>query len=143
MRNMIRIAAAGDVHASEETRERIEAAFAAIDEDVDLVLLAGDLTTHGEVAQAEVLAAACRGLRVPVCAVLGNHDLHCGQGEEIAALLSDAGLLIRSFAQLQNVAPGFNPEQTLTLELTMSGRKYGEAAIVRETYRQLWPRLHR
>jgi predicted permease len=56
-------------------------------------------------------------------------------------LLIGAGLLIRSFAQLQRVAPGFNPEQTLTLELTMSGRKYTEAAVVRETYRQLWPRL--
>jgi predicted permease len=56
-------------------------------------------------------------------------------------LLIGAGLLIRSFAQLQRVSPGFNPDQTLTLELTMSGRKYGEAAIVRETYRQLWPRL--
>ena len=56
-------------------------------------------------------------------------------------LLIGAGLLIRSFAQLQRVAPGFNPEQTLTLELTMSGRKYGEAQVVRETYRQLWPRL--
>jgi predicted permease len=56
-------------------------------------------------------------------------------------LLIGAGLLIRSFAQLQRVSPGFNPEQTLTLELTMSGRKYSEAPIVRETYRQLWPRL--
>jgi predicted permease len=56
-------------------------------------------------------------------------------------LLIGAGLLIRSFAQLQRVSPGFNPDQTLTLELTMSGRKYSEAPIVRETYRQLWPRL--
>jgi uncharacterized protein len=89
---MVRIAAAGDVHASEETRDRIEAAFAAIENEVDLVLLAGDLTTHGEVEQAEVLADACRGLRVPICAVLGNHDLHCGHGDEITALLGDAGL---------------------------------------------------
>jgi uncharacterized protein len=89
---MVRIAAAGDVHASDETRDRIEAAFAALEREVDLVLLAGDLTTHGEVEQAEVLADACRGLDVPICAVLGNHDLHCGRGDEITALLSDAGL---------------------------------------------------
>jgi predicted permease len=56
-------------------------------------------------------------------------------------LLIGAGLLIRSFAELQRVSPGFNPDRTLTLELTMSGRKYGEAKTVRETYRQLWPRL--
>jgi Icc-related predicted phosphoesterase len=90
--DMVRIAAAGDVHASEETRDRIEAAFAAIERDVDLVLLAGDLTTHGELEQAQVLADACRGLEVPICAVLGNHDLHCGRGDDIAALLGEAGL---------------------------------------------------
>jgi Icc-related predicted phosphoesterase len=89
---MVKIAAAGDIHASETTRSRIEESFAAIEHEADLVLLAGDLTTHGEPEQAKVLADACRGLRVPICAVLGNHDLHSGHGEEIAALLSAAGL---------------------------------------------------
>ena len=58
-------------------------------------------------------------------------------------LLIAAGLLIRSFAQLQTVAPGFNPDHTLTLELTMSGRKYTDAQVVFETYRQLWERVAR
>jgi Icc-related predicted phosphoesterase len=89
---MVTIAAAGDVHASEATRARIMESFAALEQRVDLVLLAGDLTTLGEPEQAHVLADACAGLRVPVCAVLGNHDLHCGQGDEVAAVLRDAGL---------------------------------------------------
>src|SRR5919201_6439680 len=102
MEDMITIAAAGDVHASEATRVRIEESFAAIERQVDLVLLAGDLTTLGEPEQAQVLADACRGLRVPVCAVLGNHDLHSGYGDEIAAILKAAGLhmLDRSSAVL-------------------------------------------
>jgi Icc-related predicted phosphoesterase len=89
---MVRIAAAGDVHASEATRSRIVDAFQAIQREADIVLLAGDLTTHGEPEQAEVLAGAVRGLQVPVAAVLGNHDLHAGRGEEIAAVLRDAGV---------------------------------------------------
>jgi Icc-related predicted phosphoesterase len=89
---MVRIAAAGDVHASEATRSRIEESFTAIQEDADIVLLAGDLTTHGEPEQAEVLADATRDLRIPVCAVLGNHDLHSDRGSEIAAVLSEAGV---------------------------------------------------
>jgi Icc-related predicted phosphoesterase len=89
---MVRIAAAGDVHASEVTRARITGAFAEVGRDADLVLLAGDLTTHGEPAQAEVLAAAVRGLDVPVAAVLGNHDLHAGRGAEIAEIMSGAGV---------------------------------------------------
>src|SRR5436190_15149371 len=89
---MVTIAAAGDVHASEATRQRLEQSFAALEERVDLVLLAGDLTTLGEPEQARVLADACSGLRVPVCAVLGNHDLHCGRGDEVAAVLRHAGV---------------------------------------------------
>ncbi|MDQ2968230.1 MAG: metallophosphoesterase [Actinomycetota bacterium] len=89
---MVRIAAAGDVHASEHTRGRIVAAFAAIEPEADLVLLAGDLTTHGEPEQAEVLADAVRPLEIPVAAVLGNHDLHSGHGDEIAEIFRDAGV---------------------------------------------------
>jgi len=89
---MVTIAAAGDVHASEATRARLERSFAALEERVDLVLLAGDLTTLGEPDQAVVLADACDNLRVPVCAVLGNHDLHCGRGPEVTAVLRDAGV---------------------------------------------------
>jgi Icc-related predicted phosphoesterase len=89
---MVRIAAAGDVHASEATRSRIAEAFAAVEREADLVLLAGDLTTQGEPQQAEVLAEATRGMGVPVVAVLGNHDLNAGHGEEISAILSEAGV---------------------------------------------------
>src|SRR5205823_7565787 len=67
---MVRIAAAGDVHASEATRSRIAEAFAAVEREADLVLLAGDLTTQGEPEQARVLADAAAGLRIPVAAVL-------------------------------------------------------------------------
>jgi Icc-related predicted phosphoesterase len=89
---MVRIAAAGDVHASEATRGRIEEAFGAVEHEADLILLAGDLTTHGEPEQAKVLADACGGLEIPVCAVLGNHDLHLGYGDEISAVCADAGV---------------------------------------------------
>jgi putative ABC transport system permease protein len=56
-------------------------------------------------------------------------------------LLIGAGLLIRSFAQLRAVSPGFSAENLLTLELTLNGRKYGDRKAVVETYRQLWERL--
>jgi Icc-related predicted phosphoesterase len=89
---MVKIAAAGDIHASETTRERIASAFADIQQEAELVLLAGDLTTHGEPEQAEVLADAVRDSRVQVAAVLGNHDLHAGNGAEITEILRGAGV---------------------------------------------------
>ena len=89
---MIRIAAAGDLHASEATRERVEHAFETVAAESDVILLAGDLTTTGEPEQAQVVADACRGLDVPVFAVLGNHDFHAGRTDELAAVVEDAGV---------------------------------------------------
>ena len=56
-------------------------------------------------------------------------------------LLIGAGLLIRSFSHLQNVPPGFTPGNVLTLELTMTGRKYNDADAVLNTYKLLFERL--
>jgi predicted permease len=56
-------------------------------------------------------------------------------------LLVGAGLLVRSFARVLAVPAGFNPESVLTFELTLTGRQYGEAPVVIETYRRLWERV--
>src|SRR5438874_11143984 len=96
----IRFAAAGDIHADDANRDDLARAFRGVDATVDLVLLAGDLTTYGEPEQAALLAEICRPLQVPVYAVLGNHDWHCNQVPEIVALLSGAGVRVldRSWA---------------------------------------------
>src|SRR4051794_4022500 len=88
----VRIAAAGDVHCDEQGRDATMKAFEALEGDVDLVLLAGDLTTHGEPEQAAVLAEACASISTQVVAVLGNHDLHAGRGEEVSAPPEGAGV---------------------------------------------------
>jgi predicted permease len=58
-------------------------------------------------------------------------------------LLVGAGLLIRSFAQLQRVPTGFTADRVLTLGITLSGRKYLDTPKVQAAYRELWPRLSR
>jgi Icc-related predicted phosphoesterase len=90
----LRIAAAGDVHACEPLRERLARAFATVADDADLVLLAGDLTTHGMPDQADVLADACHGIPVPVVAVLGNHDHHSGKVDEVKEALGAGGIIV-------------------------------------------------
>lgn len=90
----LRIAAAGDIHCSESSRREIAEAMAALEGTADLVLLAGDLTTHGEPEQAEVLAAACAPLALPVIAVLGNHDWHTRRRDELVAVLQDGGIQV-------------------------------------------------
>ena len=88
----IRVAAAGDVHCDEENREELELAFRRVDGNVDAILLAGDLTTYGELKQGELLAEICRGIDATIYAVLGNHDWHRSQVAEIVAALGDAGV---------------------------------------------------
>lgn len=94
MRSTVRIAAAGDVHAAEPLGDRLRRAFEAIEADADIVLLAGDLTTHGLPEQAAVLAEACAPLRVPVVAVLGNHDHHSGRADEVRAALERGNVIV-------------------------------------------------
>jgi len=90
----MKIAAAGDVHCSEENRDAVLTAFDAIEGEVDAILLAGDLTTHGEPEQAAVLAEACDGMETPVVAVLGNHDLHANRADEVVEVLRGAGVTV-------------------------------------------------
>jgi Icc-related predicted phosphoesterase len=90
----LRIAAAGDLHCSEDRREAVAQSLAALDGKADLVLLAGDLTTTGDPEQAQVLAGACAPLEMPVFAVLGNHDWHAGRRDEMVMVLQDGGVRI-------------------------------------------------
>jgi uncharacterized protein len=82
------------VHCSPANREQVVAAFARLEGTADLVLLAGDLTTHGEPEQAAVLAEACRPLAMPIFAVLGNHDWHCFRGDELGPVLAEGGVTL-------------------------------------------------
>jgi Icc-related predicted phosphoesterase len=90
----VRIAAAGDMHCQPSRAEEAREAFGALAGEIDLLLLAGDLTTHGQPEQARVLADACRDLDVPIYAVLGNHDWHCHQVDAVKPILEDAGITL-------------------------------------------------
>jgi Icc-related predicted phosphoesterase len=91
----IRIAAAGDVHyGGQQDRDRAKAAFSGLAGRVDLVLLAGDLTTHGLPEQAEITAEAAPEAGAPVLAVLGNHDWHSNRAAEVSAVLEEAGIVV-------------------------------------------------
>jgi Icc-related predicted phosphoesterase len=90
----LRIAAAGDLHCSEHRRDEIAESVRALEGATDLVLLCGDLTTHGEPEQAAVLAEACDQLEVPIYAVLGNHDWHAGCADDVVQALSSGGIQV-------------------------------------------------
>jgi uncharacterized protein len=90
----IRLAAAADIHCSEETRGQVQAAFRKVEPEADVILLAGDLTTFGLPEQAQVLADIAATTSVPIVAILGNHDYHSDRESEITALLTAAGVTV-------------------------------------------------
>jgi Icc-related predicted phosphoesterase len=96
----IRVAAAGDVHADASRRIDLEAAFTNLRGRADVVLLAGDLTTHGRPQEAQVVADASQLAGLPVFGVLGNHDCHSNRSAEVSAVMEEAGvtMLDRSWA---------------------------------------------
>ncbi|MFF5937883.1 metallophosphoesterase [Streptomyces sp. NPDC012508] len=91
---VVRVAAVGDIHLGSDSRGLLRPSFATLPDRADLLLLAGDLTRHGAVAEAEVVAAEVADVGVPVVAVLGNHDHHSGEEAEVSRVLADAGVAV-------------------------------------------------
>ena len=89
----IRIAAVGDIHVGTAGTDLGEL-WADLDAHADLLLLAGDLTKCGTTDEARVVAEAVAGVRVPVVAVLGNHDVHSGNGPAVAGVLAQVGVTV-------------------------------------------------
>jgi len=80
--------------------------------------------------------AAGRGHRTRSALVVGELAL-------AVLLLIGAGLLVRSFANLQGVAPGFNPRGVLSFALQLAGPQYAGGQPVLATYKRVWERLDR
>jgi predicted permease len=57
------------------------------------------------------------------------------------ALLAAAGLMMKSFVQLEHVSPGFNPDKVLTMSVALSEVKYSNNPQISNFYDQLLERL--
>lgn len=88
----LRLAAIGDLHVGENAERPYRELFARISQDADVLALCGDLTNFGKSSEADILAEDLRVCTIPVVGVLGNHDYECGQPEEVARILHDAGM---------------------------------------------------
>lgn len=91
---MIRVAAVGDVHMDIDVVGRFRPALERLPEYADALLLAGDLTRHGTVAEARCVAKEFGDLGVPVIAVLGNHDHHSDEVGAVVEVLASAGISV-------------------------------------------------
>ncbi|HEX8938097.1 MAG TPA: metallophosphoesterase [Sphingomicrobium sp.] len=90
----LRVAAIGDLHVQEDSAAPYREMFGEVPNHADVILLCGDLTNFGKTKEAEILAEDIRTCTIPVLGVLGNHDYECGQPEEVAKILREAGMIV-------------------------------------------------
>ena len=94
-KDVVRVAAVGDVHCNTGCRGSLQPLFARIAESADVLALCGDLTDHGLPEEARVLAQElAASAKLPTLAVLGNHDYESGQVDELRRIVTDAGVIL-------------------------------------------------
>ena len=91
---MIRVAAVADLHVAEDSAAAWRDALAPVSSEADALLLGGDLTRVGSLEEAKAVGSALEALRIPVLAVLGNHDHHAGRVDELIAILAASGVRV-------------------------------------------------
>ena len=89
----LRIAAIADIHVKKDSQGVMQPIFAKVSQEADVLLICGDLTDYGSVDEARALARdITSSLRIPSLAVLGNHDFESGKQDELARIMTDAGV---------------------------------------------------
>ena len=88
----VRVAAISDVHCTKTSQGALQPFFTRVAEEADVIVICGDLTDYGLAEEARILVRELSGVRAPIVAVLGNHDVESGQEHDIRAILADAGV---------------------------------------------------
>ena len=90
----VRVAAVGDLHCTTDSAGKISAVLASVNDAADVLLLCGDLTDYGTPDEVKVLVRELAAVRIPMLAVLGNHDHEAGKPEVVTSALTDAGVKV-------------------------------------------------
>ena len=90
-----RLAAVGDLHVKKTSDGALRPLLAPVNDEADMLLLCGDLTDYGVEEEAVILARELKAaVRIPIVAVLGNHDYESGQSDLVCRILTDIGVRV-------------------------------------------------
>jgi Icc-related predicted phosphoesterase len=92
--SVVRLAAVADLHYTKAAQGTLQPLFEQAGRLADALLLAGDLTDFGLPDEAHALAHDLKAVKLPVVAVLGNHDFEAGKAAEVADILREAGVTV-------------------------------------------------
>jgi hypothetical protein len=90
----MRIAAIGDLHCTVDSRREIGRILEGVDRAADILLLAGDIANVGLIEEIMPLLEETRNIRIPIVAVLGNHDHENDQAELLINAMTKAGICV-------------------------------------------------
>src|SRR5437764_1353092 len=90
----MRIAATADIHFTPQSYDRIREPLSRVRDHADVLVIAGDLTNYGKADEMHSLLNALVRLRIPIVAVLGNHDYESGQEQELMKLMTAEGIKV-------------------------------------------------
>jgi Icc-related predicted phosphoesterase len=88
----MRLAAVADIHLAAENHERDVREFSPVNDLADVLVIAGDFTNHGMPEEMRAVLGVVEHIRIPIVAVLGNHDHESGHQDELAGMLRLAGV---------------------------------------------------
>jgi Icc-related predicted phosphoesterase len=88
----MKIAAVGDIHARHTDKGRWAPFFSKVSEEADVLLICGDLTDTGDEEEATILSEELKACKIPVVAVLGNHDYEKSRQKLIRQIMQQAGV---------------------------------------------------
>ena len=103
----MRIAALADLHFTPAAYEGIKSLMERVRDEADLLILAGDLTNYGKTSEMEPLLNVLVRLRLPVVAVLGNHDYESGQEAELMKMMTEEGIKVLDGTAYERDGVGF------------------------------------
>ena len=107
-KDIMRIAAVGDLHCTKSAQGAYQPLFANIGEHADVLCLCGDLTDYGTPEEAQILVKELLpAVKIPIVAVLGNHDFETGQQDEVIKILRDAGIHVLDGESVEIEGVGF------------------------------------
>ncbi|SRR5581483_8109487 len=103
----MRIAATADLHFSPQRANILKEQLAPVRDQADLLIVAGDLTNYGQPSEMEPLVNVLVRLRVPIVAVLGNHDYESDRQAELMKMMTDEGIKVLDGTGYERDGVGF------------------------------------
>ena len=120
--DLVRLGVAADLHCARDGKGALRPLFEAIARAADVVVLCGDLTAYGLREEATLLVGELAPvLRLPIVAVLGNHEFESRQQGDVRRVLEEAGVRVLDgeacevhgigFAGAKGFGGGFSPHR--------------------------------